>query len=223
MITRSQLVAGLWKGRDPFAGFPAGLYPDNRSELGHGPHPYLLQAIEDVRAQFVVEIGVWKGASAIAMARKIKELAITDAVLIAIDTWLGSSEHWFDAWGPSLNFEFGQPMLMRTFSNNVVLSEVADIILPMALDSINAFEVFKRAGLGAIDVLHIDAGHDYRSVTADLEAWWPLLRSGGWLVGDDYLDTGDWPEVKAAFDDFFGKLGLMPLEFFSNKCRVKKP
>jgi len=222
MPSRSELVATLWKGRDPFLGFPLGLYPDSRNEL-YPPHPYIAEAIEETRAQFMVEIGVWKGNCTIAMAKMAKKLKIPNAVVLAIDTWLGSSEHWFSSWGESLNFEFGQPMLMRTFASNVVLSDVADVVLPIPLDSINAYEVFKRANLKEIDVLHIDAGHDYRSVMADLEAWWPLLRSGGWLVGDDYLDTGEWPEVKAAYDVFFKERNLFPLEFWSNKCRVKKP
>ncbi len=219
---REQMVEKLWRGRDPFAGFPVGLYPDTLPELGHGPHPYLLQAIDDTRAQMVVEIGVWKGASSIAMAKKMKQSGL-QGVVIAIDTWLGSWDHWFNDWYPGLNFEFGQPMLMRTFMSNAIKTNTNDIILPMPLDSANALEVFKRSALPKIDVIHIDGAHDYRAVTSDLNAWWPMVRSGGWLVGDDYLHSGEWPEVRQAFDDFFRKEGLFPFEFVPGKCRIKKP
>jgi len=73
-----------------------------------------------------------------------------------------------------------------------------------------------------IDLIHLDAGHDYRSVTADLEAWWPLLRPGGILIGDDYNRDGARPEVRQAFDDFFGRrsLGFVDTEA---KCLIRKP
>ena len=39
------------------------------------------------------------------------------------------------------------------------------------------------------DFVYIDAAHDERSVMADLEAWYPLVRPGGILAGHDYCDA----------------------------------
>jgi hypothetical protein len=50
-----------------------------------------------------------------------------------------------------------------------------------------------------------------------------VLAPGGVLIGDDYLDTGMWASVRLAFDDFFGALGLTPIENIAGKCRVRKP
>ena len=36
-----------------------------------------------------------------------------------------------------------------------------------------------------------DALHTYEAVLADLRAWWPRLRRGGLLSGDDYGDERD--------------------------------
>jgi predicted O-methyltransferase YrrM len=36
------------------------------------------------------------------------------------------------------------------------------------------------------DIVFIDAGHDYTNARADIEAWWPLVREGGYLCGRDY-------------------------------------
>jgi hypothetical protein len=41
------------------------------------------------------------------------------------------------------------------------------------------------------DWLYIDALHTREAVLDDLRAWWPKLRSGGLISGDDYADMTD--------------------------------
>jgi hypothetical protein len=48
-----------------------------------------------------------------------------------------------------------------------------------------------------LDWVHLDARHDYESVKADIKAWLPKVKSGGWLTGDDY-DNDKWPGVVSA-------------------------
>lgn len=36
------------------------------------------------------------------------------------------------------------------------------------------------------DFIYIDAGHSYSDVMSDIVAWWPKLKSGGMISGDDY-------------------------------------
>ena len=64
-------------------------------------------------------------------------------------------------------------------------------------DSVAASSLF---GDAALTWVHIDARHDYESVSADIAAWLPKVASGGWLSGDDY-DTYQWPEVVGAVAD----------------------
>jgi cephalosporin hydroxylase len=55
-------------------------------------------------------------------------------------------------------------------------------------------------GDASVDWVHLDARHDYASVKADIKAWLPKVKPGGWLSGDDY-DELKWPEVVRAVGD----------------------
>lgn len=82
------------------------------------------------------------------------------------------------------------------------------------------------------DFIYVDARHDYKGVLQDLTFWWPKLRKGGVMAGDDYVtmdDLGgpnhgnDWTVnydgskdttgrvVRGAVDDFFSDVTHMML------------
>ncbi|RVT94944.1 class I SAM-dependent methyltransferase [Sphingomonas crocodyli] len=217
---REELVARLWRGSDPFAHFPASIYQVDKQGWNKNHH-YLTEAIGGDR-QLVVEIGVWKGGSTIAMAERMRELGV-DGAVIAVDTWLGSVEHWVEEqWTPHLGLVHGYPSIQRKFMANVTDSCVQDYVVPLPSDSINASEIIKWFGIQA-DVIHIDAGHDYASVMADLSAWWPVLKPGGLYIGDDYHENGvHWPGVYDAHNDFFSAIDVAEFEFVDGKCRLRK-
>lgn len=214
---RAELVSKLWHGVDPFKQFDrTRLHVDKQG--WNSTHSYLRDSVLTLSPQIVVEIGVWKGGSVITLAKTLKKAGI-DGVVIAIDTWLGSSEHWLRGDFASLRVETGYPQMHHTFMSNIIDEGLEDYVLPLPLDSLNAHQVLSKRGLQA-DLIHIDAGHDHRSVSSDITAWWQLLRSGGILIGDDYSPS--WPGVLQAFDEFVALHGL-PLEHKSNKCRLVKP
>ena len=45
-----------------------------------------------------------------------------------------------------------------------------------------------RIADGSLDFVYIDGSHQKSSVIADLEGWFSKIRSGGFIVGDDYCD-----------------------------------
>lgn len=147
-------------------------------------HPYLADAIALLRPRSIIEVGGWKGGSTVFMANELKKLDLGSSV-IAVDTWLGSSEHWTGPSHADLSMMNGRPNLYSRFLSNVVQSGVADYVLPLPMDSLNAAEVMKTMGIEP-DMDHLDGGRDYHSLTADLCAWWPVLAPGGMLIGDDY-------------------------------------
>jgi hypothetical protein len=217
---RQTLIERIWKGDDPFRGFPRKLF-EHDLQGWNSQHPYLAEAIGAVRPAVIVEVGVWKGSSTVFMANELKTHGLK-SVIIAVDTWLGGSDHWITQYFADLNLVNGYPALYNKFMANVIHSGVAKFVLPLPIDSLNAAEILRSEDIRPA-MIHLDGGHDYESVLADLRAWWPLLTPGGILVGDDYWTTGTFPSVQKAFDDFFGARDLAPIENSSGKCRVRKP
>ena len=215
---KDDLITKIWNGSDPFEAAP--LRPLDATGYSTSQHHYLTDAIEIIRPRIVIEVGVWKGVSVMVMSKRAQELDL-DCAIIAVDTWLGSAEHWnWPAFRPSVARVHGYPVTYFTFLSNVKRYGQQDRVVPLPLDSVNACEVLKHHGVSA-DLIHIDAGHDYRSVKTDLDLWWPMLRPGGMLLGDDYYPGNPtWPGVVKAFDEFFGKGAV---EHSEGKCRIRKP
>lgn len=221
-MTRHDLIAALWHGRDPFADPPQALRPLDLQGW-RSQHPYLEEAVERLRPRVVVEVGTWKGASALSMARAMAARDIPGTV-IAVDTWLGAVDHWADEeLFAELATEHGFPSLYRTFLANVLREGLAERVVPLPLDSVNAAALMRLRGVAA-DVIHLDAGHEEASVAADLRAWWPVLRPGGLLVADDYDRLGGrFPGVTRAVDDFCAAFAVEGPWSLEGKCKFIKP
>ena len=144
-----------------------------------------------------------EGGSTVFMANELKKHALS-SVVIAVDTWLGSSEHW-TAYNSDLSILNGYPQLYYKFMANIINAGVVDYVLPLPMDSLNAAQIMSSMKVTP-QMIHLDGGHDYESVMADLRAWWPLLASGDVLIGDDYFFHDMFPEVKRASTSSFMRL-----------------
>lgn len=189
---------------NPYEGFPVDRFAadegDNPQGWGyrHWVFEYLLKA---ARPSLIVEVGTWKGASAIRMAQLSKTLGL-DAAVVCVDTWLGSPEHIRkpdrNRHTDSLNRQWGYPQLYHTFIANVLKWNCEDVIVPFPATSENAAVVFGQIRLKA-DIVYIDAAHEYEPALRDFMAYWELVNDGGYLIGDDYIG---WEGVTKAADEF---------------------
>lgn len=68
----------------------------------------------------------------------------------------------------------------------------------LRLSSVEASKLFKTNHL---DFVFIDANHSYKNVLEDLQAWYPKVRKGGLMIGDDYIQI--FPGVIKAVNEFF--------------------
>ena len=59
---------------------------------------------------------------------------------------------------------------------------------------------------GDLDFVFIDADHRYEAVLADIAAWRPHVRPGGWLMGHDYNREAHPGVVQAVDECFAGRI-----------------
>ncbi|MBD9525360.1 MULTISPECIES: class I SAM-dependent methyltransferase [Paracoccus] len=170
---------------------------------GWGGHQFLLKVIQELRPRLIIEVGVWKGRSALAMADKLKELHLSTPI-ICIDTWLGAQEHFQTRFRPDMNRKAGWPRLYEQFLFNVIDRKHQDIVVPLPVSSLAAAQMLRKMDVKA-DLIHIDAGHGYLEVRSDIDAFWPLLSEDGVVVFDDY---GGWAGVTRAVNEFAAEKAL---------------
>lgn len=141
------------------------------------------------RTKLVVELGSWLGLS----TRWIANMA-SNASVIAIDHWLGSSEHHADPrWAAML------PNLYDSFL--AACWSFRRHIIPIRKDTVEGMTDVAEAGLTP-DLIYVDAAHETEAVLRDLETarqLWPDVQ----LVGDDWT----WNSVRKAVEDFHGRVG----------------
>jgi hypothetical protein len=67
----------------------------------------------------------------------------------------------------------------------------------------------EKATPGKFDFVFIDADHSYEGCKADIAAWFPRVKDGGWIGGHDYENT-EFPKfgVTEAVNEFVNKYGL---------------
>ena len=71
------------------------------------------------------------------------------------------------------------------------------------------------------DFIYLDANHSFKSVTQDLNDWWPILKSGGIFAGHDYNDGNDKGHgVKLAVNMFAEDRGLTVHATTQEYCRA---
>ncbi len=142
-----------------------------------------------------VEVGTYLGRSLCSLG-EVVERSGKNIEVIGIDTCRGSGpENGKDYHGGAV--AEGGGTFAGALHKNVLDCGFGERITLIISDSVSAARLFSDASL---DWVHLDARHDYVSVKADIEAWLPKVKVGGWLSGDDY-DEQKWPQVVKAVAD----------------------
>jgi cephalosporin hydroxylase len=143
-----------------------------------------------------VELGSWTGKST---AYCVVELYNANKLgkFVCVDTWEGSPIHFTRDTLPHGLDNIDD--LYTTFLKNT--NPIKDRITPIKSLSWEVADQFEDE---SVDFVYIDADHSYESVTKDLIAWWPKVKTGSYFGGDDF--TKGHPDVIRATRDFFKDL-----------------
>lgn len=131
----------------------------------------------------IVEVGSYEGKSTVCLGLGALEAR---AGVWAIDSYAGymeGSKHYFGMQSHAA--------LLR----NLAAFELGSTVRVVALSSAQAVCGWRES----IDLLFIDAGHDYRSVKHDFEAWSALVQPHGKVAMHD--TSGLWPGVAQLVDE----------------------
>jgi hypothetical protein len=211
-------------GVDPYEGFPYADYPVDLQGW-HSRSAVFVELIEELRPASIIEIGSWKGASAVFMCEVMERREIPGAV-ICVDTWLGSDRAWQHAADPAFGglrqyMRFGRPVeLYHQFLANVMHRGYQDRIVPFPNTSSNAARWLRREGVEA-ELLYLDGSHHERDVYYDLLDYWSLLKPGGVAAGDDWQPAH--PGVERAVTRFASEVGSKIELRGETKWFVRKP
>lgn len=163
--------------------------------------PNFRDLINELEPKLIVEVGSWKGGSAVFMAEYLKKLDL-NCQIICVDTWLGAMEFLVDHDDPerymSLVVKNGYPTVYYQFLANVTIKGLQEYIVPLPQTSLIACRLLKHHGIKS-EMIYVDASHDEIDVFNDVFSYWEVLKDGGAIFGDDY---NTWPGVKAAIDSF---------------------
>jgi hypothetical protein len=168
----------------------------------------------------VVECGVWRGGSMMAIARTLLEAGDTSRDLYLYDTFAGMSEPTdrdADVRGRTAAqgmHRFGRNDEGNSNWCNASLQDVTRNLQRVGYPESRCHFVegpvestIPGSLPGPIALLRLDTDW-YESTRHELEHLFPLLVPGGVLVLDDY---GHWQGARQAVDEYFSALGYTPL------------
>lgn len=141
-----------------------------------------------------------------------------------LPNWLGNNYFGIDPWRMSNNVDEADYSYLNK-SRDVAMKTAIASLSPFAtrvnlwrMFSVNASLLFSDS---SVDVVFIDALHQYRAVWKDMIAWWRVVKKGGLMCGHDYImrfhTDGCLYTVKPAVREFARKYKLQIL-MSSDEC-----
>lgn len=139
----------------------------------------LAEMVEQNGWKIGAEIGVNKGGTAFYLLNRFPDLKI-----IAVDNWRADNE----IYGDMSEIKNGFMREAEKYGNRCVTL------------CGNSVDIARNIGDESLDFIFIDGDHSYEAVKADIAAWAPKVKVGGFVMGHDI----DFPDVAKAVGEVYG-------------------
>lgn len=170
----------------------------------------VLRRIDGAEQSRGVEIGVFAGEMSAALLRNNETLHLT-----MVDSWEGDGKAYT---GDSGDFHAGLTQAAQEQFFHAASDRTSFAAGRRTIFRGRSTQAAQFSPDASYDFVFIDADHSYEGCKADIEAWAPKIKPGGWLCGHDY-ENGGFPKfgVTQAVNDFVGQHSLA-LELGENFC-----
>lgn len=145
----------------------------------------------------IVECGVALGKSVAYLANRCLEIGRPDIRVFAVDPWAGTDRNGEQA---QMADEVGGDFTLYTKYMRENAPSAYEFVRPLRIGSYEATGMFYGE---SVDVVCLDGPHSYGFVEGEITAWWPKVRPGGVIGGDDYMT--EYQGVIDAVTEHFGK------------------
>ncbi len=154
---------------------------------------FVLSAPQDA---IVVEVGVALGKSIAYLARKCIDAGRKDIRIYAVDPWAGTARNGEQQANGPATPDGDYELFIEQMKKHC--PEELERIRIIRKESVKGAEAFSDH---TVQLVVLDAAHDYDSVKQDIAVWLPKIAMGGAIGGDDFVD--DFPGVKKAVNEAF--------------------
>lgn len=123
------------------------------------------------KCEYVCELGISRGTNFYEMIKSKPKLAV------AVDSWIN------DGVVSRNDSKYPQEALQKQyeeFVDNVKDNPFVKVYREYTFDAVKHFAD------NYFDIVYVDADHSYKGVMQDLEDWYPKVKKGKFLLGDDY-------------------------------------
>lgn len=160
----------------------------------------LLEWLKDIPNPVGAEVGVFAGE----LSRRL--LNRSDLTLYLVDSWTAKHD---ERYAQSGDFHATLPQARQDYFCRLTHQMVSFAGSRARIVRQDSVEAAKAIPDGSLDFVFIDADHSYEGCKADIEAWLPKIKPGGFISGHDY-DNTDFPcfGVKRAVDELFQEVTL---------------
>lgn len=153
-------------------------------KIGLSREEYIPAILNENSLKQGIEIGVFKG--------QFSRLLLDQwpGTLWLVDPWraFDDEEGYIDA----SNHKNHQTAYLETMQRLEGLESRAFMLRGLSSDMAGRFTDDE------LDFAYIDGNHAYNWVKEDIELWWPKIRSGGFIMGHDYLGLENWYQTEFA-------------------------